>query len=71
MLHEPSKPTADVRLTEPLTEEVKLSHTSGTESLLAMDENTLVGVFSRESWPVTIVVAPAPTIGALIALGPV
>ena len=71
MLQEPSKPTADVRLTVPLTEEVKASHTSGTVSLLAMDENTLVGVFSRDSCPVTMVVAPAPTIGALMAFGPV
>ena len=56
---------------EPFTEEVNVSQTSGTSALDAMEVITLSGAFSSESCPVTMVVAPAPTTGALMAFGPV
>ena len=71
MLHEPSNPIGEERLMEPFTEEVNVSQISGTSALDAMELITLSGAFSSESCPVRMVVAPAPTIGALIAFGPV
>ena len=60
MLHVPSKPIGEERLIEPFTEDVNVSQISGTSALDA-----------SESCPVIIVVAPAPTTGALMAFGPV
>ena len=71
MLHVPSKPIGEERLIEPFTEDVNVSQISGTSALDAMEVITLRGAFSSESCPVIIVVAPAPTTGALMAFGPV